>query len=125
MNRTLQDRLVNELRVAGMRTLARANRYLEERFLPQYNAELARPPADPAVAFVTAAGAPLEQILCHEETRQVAKDNTVVLEGVRLRIAKQPGRRTCAGLMVLVRRHLDPQCWGRFDGRGRALQQAA
>jgi len=58
VNRTLQDRLVNELRVAGMRTLARANRYLEERFLPQYNAELARPPADPAVAFVTAGGAP-------------------------------------------------------------------
>ena len=133
VNRTLQDRLVNELRLAGVRTLERANRYIEACFLPHYNAELARPPADSAPAFVTAGGAPLEQILCHEETRQVAKDNTVVLEGVRLQITKQPGRRTCAGLMVVVRRHLDgshsvwrgPQCWGRFDARGRALQQAA
>lgn len=133
VNRTLQDRLVNELRLAGVRTAERANRYIAERFLPHYNAELARPPADPAPAFVTAGGAPLEQILCHEETRQVAKDNTVVLEGVHLQIPKQPGRRTCAGLMVVVRRHLDgshsvwrgPQCWGRFDARGRALQQAA
>ncbi len=133
VNRTLQDRLVNELRLAGVRTLERANRYIEERFLPHYNAELARPPADPAVAFVTAGGAPLDHILCHEETRQVGKDNTVVLEGVRLQIAKQPGRRTCAGLPVVVRRHLDgthsvwrgPVCWGRFDARGRASRQAA
>lgn len=133
VNRTLQDRLVNELRVAGIRTPERANRYLDVHFLPHYNLELARPPADPATAFVTAGGAPLEQILCHEESRQIAKDNTVVLEGVRLQIAKQPGRRTCAGLMVLVRRHLDgthsvwrgPRCWGRYDPRGRALQQAA
>ena len=132
VNRTLQGRLVNELRIAGIRTLERANRYIEKCFLSPYNAELARAPADPAVAFVTLGGAPLEQILCHEETRQVGKDNTVVLQGVRLQIAKQPGRATCAGLMVVVRRHLDgthsvwrgPQCWGRYDPRGR-VQQAA
>jgi transposase len=120
VNRTLQDRLVNELRLARVRSLEGANRYIETRFLVPYNTELARPPADPASAFVTAAGAPLDQILCHEESRQVAKDNTVVLEGVRLQIAKQPGRATCAGLSVVVRRHLDgthsvwrgPQCWG-------------
>lgn len=128
VNRTLQGRLVNELRVAGIRTLERANRYIEECFLPPYNAELARPAADPASAFVTSGGAALEQILCHEEARRVGKDNTVVLEGVRLQIAKQPGRATCAGLEVTVRRHLDgthsvwrgPRCWGRFDSRGRA-----
>lgn len=130
VNRTLQGRLVNELRVAGIRTLERANRYIEECFLVPYNAELSRPAADPASAFVTAGGAALEQILCHEESRTVGKDNTVVLEGVCLQIAKQPGRATCAGLEVSVRRHLDgthsvwrgPTCWGRFDARGRARQ---
>lgn len=133
VNRTLQGRLVNELRLAGIRTIERANRYLAEHFLPHYNTELARPPADPAVAFVTAGGAPLEQILCHEESRQVGKDNTVVLQGVRLQIAKQPGRATCAGVTVVVRRHLDgthsvwrgPQCWGRYDARGRVTEKAA
>src|SRR6516162_10107648 len=128
VNRTLQDRLVNELRVAQVRSLASANRYIQARFLALYNAELARPPADPTRAFVTAGGAPLDQILCHEELRHVAKDNTVVLGAVRLQIAKQPGGATCAGLMVVVRRHLDgahsvwrgPRCWGRFDAQGRA-----
>lgn len=132
VNRTLQGRLVNELRVAGIRTMERANRYIEECFLTPYNDELSHPPADPASAFVTAGGAALEQILCHEETRVVGKDNTVVLDGVRLQIAKQPGRATCAGLEITVRRHLDgthslwrgPRCWGQFDARGRARQAA-
>ena len=42
-NRTLQDRLVNELRLAGIRTVAAANRYLVDRFLPAYNATFGRP----------------------------------------------------------------------------------
>ena len=46
-NRTLQDRLVNELRVAGITTVAAANRYVGDRFLPAFNAEFGRPPADP------------------------------------------------------------------------------
>ncbi len=129
VNHTLQDRLVKELHSAGVRTRERANRYLLETFLPAYNAEIPRPPADPVSAFVTIGDAPLDQILCHEESRTVGKDNTVVLHGVRFQIGKQPGRKTCAGLEVTVRRHLDhthsiwrgPQCWGRFDHRGRAL----
>jgi len=48
VNRTLQDRLVNELRAAGIATVAAANRYLRTHFLPAFNAEFARPPADPA-----------------------------------------------------------------------------
>lgn len=129
VNRTLQDRLVNELRLAGIRTLGAANRYLVDRFLPAYNATFGRPPADPASAFVPVTPAQLEPILCHEEPRIVARDNTVVLERVVLQLAKQRGRRTCAGLPVLVRRHLDGRhsvwwgrrCLGRYDAAGRPL----
>jgi len=72
----------------------------------------------------------LTHILCHEEGRTVGQDNTVTLEGVRLQIDKQPGRRTCAGLRVLVRRHLDglhciwfgARCFGHYDARGRRHQ---
>jgi len=35
LNRTFQDRLVNELRVAGISTLAEAHVYLAEQFVPQ------------------------------------------------------------------------------------------
>src|SRR5881409_3321864 len=52
VNRTLQDRLVNELGVAGITTVAAANRYVRDRFLPAFNAEFGRPPADHASALV-------------------------------------------------------------------------
>ena len=52
LNRTLQDRLVNELRLAGITTLEAANAYLRDRFIPDYNATFTRAPADPATAFV-------------------------------------------------------------------------
>jgi transposase len=129
VNRTLQDRLVNELRLAGIRTVAAANRYLVDRFLPAFNATFGRPPADPASAFVPVTPAQLEPILCHEEARVVARDNTVTLDRVVLQLAKQRGRRTCAGLPVLARRHLDGRhsvwwgrrCLGRYDTAGRPL----
>jgi hypothetical protein len=124
---------VNELRVAGIRTLAAANRYLREQFIPDYNATFGRPPADPTSAFVPVGPHDLEQILCHEEERVVARDNTVRLGGVLLQIDKQRGRRTCVGLRVLVRRHLDgrhsiwwgPRCLGRFTARGHPIRAQA
>jgi transposase len=131
VNRTLQDRLVKELHTAGIRTLERANRYLNACFLPAYNDEFARPPAHPDSGFAPLGAADLAGIFCHEETRTVQRDNTVTLEGVRLQIAKQPGRTTCAGLEVTVRRHLDgthtiawgPRLLGRYSAQGRALSR--
>jgi transposase len=107
MNRTLQGRLVNELRVAGITTVAAANRYLRDRYLPPHNATFRRAPHDPATAFVPLGSVDLDKILCQEEERMVAPDNTVTVAGHVLQIDRQPGRRTCAGLRVLARQHLD------------------
>ena len=66
----------------------------------------------------------------HEkEERVVARDNTVRLDGVLLQLDKQRGRRSCAGLRVLVRRHLNghhsvwwgPRCLGRYTAAGRLV----
>src|SRR5882724_4310871 len=132
VNRTLQGRLVNELRVAGIATVAAANRYLRARFLPSFNAEFAHRPADPAPAFVPLGRADLDQILCVEDERVVGRDNIVTADRLPLQLAKQPGRRTCAGLRVLVRRHLNGQhsvwhgtrCLGRYDPTGQPLRAA-
>jgi len=126
VNRTLQDRLVNELRVAEIRTPAGANRYLRERFLPAFNTEFALAPTDPTAAFVPLGRTDLDQILCHEEERVVALDNTVRLDGVVMQLVKQRGRRSCAGLRVLLRRHLDgrhsvwwgTRCLGQYASSG-------
>ena len=130
-NRTVQDRLVNEYRLTGIATLAAANRYLRERFVPVFNLEFGRPPAEPTSAFVPLGANDLDQILCVEEERVVGRDNVVTTDRVALQLAKQPGRRSCAGLRVLVRRHLSghhsvwygSRCFGRFDPHGHPDQR--
>jgi hypothetical protein len=130
LNRTLQGRLVNELRVAGISTLEAANAYLREQFIPDYQTQFTRPPADPASAFSPLGdGVDLEPLFTADDERVVGRDNVVSVEGVALQLAKQPGRRSCAGLRVTVRRHLSgehtvwrgPQCLGRYDALGRPL----
>lgn len=132
LNRTLQDRVVNELRVAGITTLPAANQYLREVFVPQHNATFSHPPRDPESAWVTLGDVDLDHILCHQETRIVSQDNTVTLDRVTLQVSQQPGRRTCAGLEVVVRRHLTgqhsiwrgPQRLGVFDTDGQPVDAA-
>jgi len=129
LNRTLQDRLVNELRLHRIRTVDAANRYLRDKHIPQHNERFRRVPSCPESAFVPCGDVDLEQILCVEEPRVVGKDNTVVFHQLRLQIEKQPGRRSCAGANVLVRHHLDgthtvwlgPRRIGLYDAKGRSL----
>jgi hypothetical protein len=133
MNRTLQDRLVNELKAAGVSTVEAANEYLRSKYIGTHNEEFARAPADPTVAFVALGDVDLNEIFFEAETRKVSKDNTVGFDGVVLQIEKQPGRRTCAGLAVEVRHHLDggysirrgAQLLGAYDPQGRIRSGSA
>ena len=97
LNRTFQDRLVNELRVAGIMTVTAANVYLREVFLPQHNETFSHPPRDAESAWVALGDIDLDQILCHEETRTVGEDNTVASDGLALQISKQPGAAPARG----------------------------
>jgi transposase len=129
LNGTLQGRVVNELRCAGIKTLEGANQYLRDRYLATHNETFRRPPRDEESAFVSTGEADLDAIFVVEDVRVVAKDNTVTFEGVVMQLAAQPGRRTCAGIHVTVRRHLDhsyavwrgTQLFGRFDAHGRPI----
>jgi hypothetical protein len=124
---TLQGRLVNELKRARIDSIDAANHYIRERYMPVHNAEFSRQPADPTSAFVPLGDTDLESIFYEAAERTVGKDNTLTYQGVRLQIAPQPGRRTCAGLQVTARRQLDGQfsVWrgplvlGLFDRVGR------
>jgi hypothetical protein len=74
---TLQKRLPQELPLAKIRTMAAANRFLRERFVPDYNARFAVPAAEPGSAFVPYVGRPIEDVLCVQEDRVVGADNCV------------------------------------------------
>ncbi len=84
--RTLQDRLVKELALAGIGTVEAANRFIAEVYLPQHNARFAVVPEDPGSAFVPCPPEQWREILCRHESRQVGNDNTVRWKGRRLQI---------------------------------------
>lgn len=132
MNGTLQGRLVNELRTARVRSSQAANRYIRQQYLPRHNASFSVAAREEPSAFVAATGVDLDEIFCREVVRQVGKDNVVTCAKVALQIAKQPGRRSCAGLAVTVKQWLDgtwsvhrgSQRLGRYDAAGRPVEAA-
>ena len=104
--RTLQDRLPKELALRGITDPGEANRYIREVYLPAHNARFAVPPADSASAFVPVAEAQWRDILCVQEERVVASDNTGAWQGRRLQIPPRPAR--AHFVRSTVRVHLYP-----------------
>jgi len=104
---TLQDRLVAELRLAGITTVAAANAFLPA-FTQQFNARFARPPADPVPAWrPVPRGVDLERICSLYTEATVLNDNTVRTQGTILQIPPGPGGRGYAKARVEVRHLLD------------------
>jgi len=84
--RTLQDRLVKELALAGITTVEAANRFIAEVYLPEHNARFAVTPEEPGSAFVACRPEQWREVLCVREDRQVGNDNTVRWRGRTLQI---------------------------------------
>jgi len=71
--RTLQDRLVKELALAGIDDdIGAANRFIRDVYLPQHNARFAIAPAETGSAFVPVAENQWRDVLCVQEERTVA-----------------------------------------------------
>ena len=90
--RTRQDRLPKELALAGITERAAANWYLTERFLPQYHDRCMVRATEPGTAFIPWIGTHLAEILCVQEERVMAKDNTEHDQGLSLQIQQDPHR---------------------------------
>jgi transposase len=104
---TLQGRLPQELRIAGITTLEDANRYVREVFIPRFNAQFAVTAAEPDTAFVAYVGRPLEDILCVQDERRVGRDNTVRYNGLCLQIPEQRHRHHFVDATVRVHEYPD------------------
>src|SRR5881409_1112502 len=116
---TLQDRLVSELRLRGIRTVEAAQAYLAE-FITDFNQRFTHAPAD-----VTAAWRPAPRdfaaLLSCRYTRVVAHDNTVRLGP---RWVPLPRRRPYTGRRLEVRECLDGRLLVFADGQCLATQPA-
>ena len=124
---TLQKRLPQELRLARIKTVAAANRYIKERFVPDYNARFAIAAAEPGTAFVPYLGRPLEDVLCVQEDRVVGADNCVSFNRRSLQIPPQRHRNHYVRATVRVHQYPDgrlaifdgPRCLARFHQDGK------
>lgn len=127
---TLQMRLPQELRLAGITDIASANRFLKERFVPDYNSRFAVVATEPGSAFVPYVGRPLEDVLCIQEDRQVGRDNCVAWKRLSLQIPAQTHRHHYVRATVRVHEYPDgalavfdgPRCLIRFDQKGQPLE---
>lgn len=126
---TLQDRLIKELAKAGICDIAAANSWIRNVYLPAHNARFGKPPALPESAFVAAEPALLREILCVQDERIVARDNTVAYAGLRLQLPQSPLRAHYVKARVTVRAYPDdtlavfhgPRLLARYDAQGQAM----
>lgn len=113
----LQDRLVKEMRLAGVNTLVQANDFLPLVFVPFWEQRFAVTPRSPHNAHRPRGRAHrLEEILSVRVARTVANDHTVSWDGQRWGVAREDVRAGLSGARVEIERRLDGSHWLRFRG---------
>jgi len=130
---TWQGRLPQELRLAGIRSLEAANRFLREHYIGKFNAKFKVPAEQKSSAFRRCGRSDLDWIFTVQTERIVAKDNTVAIGDRLWQIEKSHFRSTLADCTVTIHEHLDgrvslrygPHVVGRFDRQGRPLNKIA
>lgn len=118
MNGTLQDRLVKGLRVKRISTIEKANKYLEERFLPELNGKFRRSPRDSAdVHRRWPVELKREEVLCVREERSVGRDWCVVFEHRVLQLDERHQSLGLSGRRVLVLQLATGELKMQYQGR--------
>src|SRR6184192_2721914 len=104
---TWQGRLPQELRLAGIRTLEGANRFLREQYMAEFNRRFAVRAVEVGTAFVPARRGDLDRVFSLQHERVVNRDNTVQFDQRAWQIEKTLWRGTLAGCRVTLCEHLD------------------
>jgi len=110
----LQDRLVKEMRLRGIKTKEEANAFLEE-YLSRYNERFKVCPANAADAHVKLPNSvDLDRYLCIKRKRTISNDNTIALDGRLYQLEERGGKN------VVVQERLDGSL--RMISKGAALK---
>jgi hypothetical protein len=128
---THQGRLPKELAKAGIIDMDAANRYLEQVYMPNHNAEFALPAPEAGSAFVPYIGTRLPDILCAQFERTVGNDNCVSFESLKLQIPASSIRAHYVKTQVRVHRYVDgtlalfhgPRKLAAYDAQGNPIVQ--
>jgi hypothetical protein len=115
---TLQDRLVKEMRLAGIDSLAAANHFLETRFIPEWERRFTVQPRNARNAHRRLGREQhLEEILSVRVARKVAEDHTVSWDGNRWGVRREEVCGGLRGAAVEIERRLDGSHWLRYRDR--------
>ena len=115
---TAQDRLVKQLRLAGVSSMTQANLFLEQEHWPEWNARFARPVKDfPNQHRPLTAQLNLASILCHVEERVIANDYTISFAGQRYQLAREEVQAGMRRQPLRIELRLDGEWHARFAGR--------
>jgi transposase len=104
--RTLQDRLLKELRLHNVCTIEQGNAFLPG-FIVQYNRRFAKPPAQPGDAHRSCVDVDLDSILVRRYTRKLTKDLTFQIGDIVYAIDPDPTHRFRTGMVVALMQHRD------------------
>ncbi len=121
--RTLQDRLVSELRLRGIATREAANAFLPA-FRADFNRRFAHAPTDSGPAW-RRPPRDLDHLLSCRYERVVARDNTVRLGPRWIQIPRGPHGRSYAGCRVELRELLDGRLLVLYQGMLIASERTA
>jgi len=120
---TLQDRLVKELRLASVSTLAEANRFLDG-YLVRFNAQFEREPKElEDLHRPLPKGLKFEEIFCLKTVRMILDGYIIRWKGRRFAV-EEPTRRML-GKPATVMLHFDGRMIIRYEGRDLGYREIA
>ena len=104
---TFQDRLIKEMRLAGVASLEQANLFLET-FIPAYNQRFAKPAHDPQSAWrPLTSELDLDRLFSTATERKVKADHTISFRGLTLQILREKEQPCLVACKVMV--HVTPE----------------
>jgi hypothetical protein len=109
--RTVQGRLPQELREAGVKNWEDANRYLRDVFIPDFNSKFTVEPLESGSAFMPTVGIDIERACALEHGVTVYPDNTVRWHRRTFQIPEHPSRPSFSKCKAVLVEYLD----GRID----------
>lgn len=115
--KTLQDRLVSEMRLRGIWDYYGANEFLKTEFIPKFNAKFGVHPQNPTKAYVPNVFPDLELVFCRKEQRKVKSGNVFSYQGHDWVVDE---KMSYANRLVNINTHLDGS--GSFDILGRTIK---
>ena len=122
---TFQDRLITELRLAGIATITEANEVLNS-FLPLFNEKFGVQAEQSILAYgrLLKQSVSLDQILCFKHRRKVSRDNTIKCNRRILQLLPSKTRPTYAGVQVEVQENLEGRLLVQYQGQTIPTQEA-